>query len=80
MSAREISAPVASPAGVGDAVAVVAPFASEGDLAVGPAVEARTEADELTHPGGTLGDEDLDGRLVAEADARDEGVVEVLLG
>ena len=66
------------PTGVRDPVAVVPALAGQGDLAGVVGVEARPERDELVHPGRALGDEDLDGRLVAEADARDEGVVEVL--
>lgn len=65
---------------VGDAVAVVPALPGEGDLAGRVGVEPRPEPDELAHPGRTLGDEHLDGQLVAQPDARDEGVVEVLLG
>ena len=65
-------------AGVRDAVTVVTPFARQGDLSGGVGVETRAEPDELAHAGRALGDEDLNGVLVARADARDERVVEVL--
>jgi hypothetical protein len=49
-------------------------------LAVGVAVEGGAEGDQLTQPVRALGAEDPYGVLVAEADARDEGVLQVVLG
>ena len=66
-------------AGVGDPVAVVAALAGQQDLAGRVAVELRTERDELADPLRSLGDEGGHGLDVAEADAGDEGVAQVLL-
>ena len=66
---------------VRDAAAVVAALAGQLDLAgVGVGVEAGAGGDQPAYGVGALGDEGADGLLVAQARARDEGVVEVLLG
>jgi hypothetical protein len=65
---------------VRDPVAVVAALAGQEDLAGRPPVELRTERDELAHPGRALVDERRDRVDVADPDARDQGVAQVLLG
>ncbi|CAM5430549.1 hypothetical protein SPURM210S_06104 [Streptomyces purpurascens] len=65
---------------VGDAAAVVAPLAGEFQSALGGLVEPGAGLDEAAYGVGALGDEDADGFLVAQARARDQGVVEVLFG
>ncbi|CAM5633851.1 hypothetical protein SGRIM128S_07255 [Streptomyces griseomycini] len=65
---------------VGDAAAVVAALAGELQAALGGLVELRTGGDQTAHGVGALGDEDADRLLVAQARARDQGVVQVLLG
>ncbi len=65
-------------AGVGDAAAVVAALAGEFQAAFLRLVEVRARRDEPSYRVGALGDEDADRLLVAQARARDQGVVEVL--
>ena len=65
-------------AGVEDAVAVVAALAGQREPAGVAAVELGPEGDEVPDGVGALAHERLDGVDVAEADARDEGVVDVL--
>jgi hypothetical protein len=67
-------------AGVGDAAAVVAALAGELQLSFGRLVEVRAGLDEAAYGVGALGDEDADRFLVAQAGARDQGVVQVLFG
>ncbi len=67
-------------AGVQDAVAVVATLAGQRDLAGVAAVEVGAERDEVPDARRALVDERLDGLDVTEADAGDEGVVDVLGG
>ena len=78
MSAREISLPVASPPGVGDAVAVVPALAGQLELALGVEVELgpRATSSRTRRP---LVDEGGHGLDVADPDAGDERVVQVLL-
>ena len=79
MSAREISLPVASPPACAmrsrwwppSRVSLISPL--------GVAVELGAERDELADPRRALVTRAVDGGDVAEPDARDEGVVEVLL-
>ena len=65
---------------VGDAAAVVAALAGERDVAAVGGVEGGAGGDQAAYGVGALGDQGPDGLLVAEARARDEGVVQVLLG
>ncbi|CAM5713868.1 hypothetical protein SBADM41S_03980 [Streptomyces badius] len=65
---------------VGDAAAVVAALAGERDVAAVGGVEVGAGGDQPAYGVGALGDQGAHGLLVAEARARDEGVVEVLLG
>lgn len=65
---------------VGDAAAVVAALAGQRDVAAVGGVEVRAGGDQSAYGVGALGDQGAHGLLVAEARARDEGVVEVLLG
>ncbi len=65
---------------VGDAAAVVAALAGQRDVAAVGGVEVRAGVDQPAYGVGALGDQGAHGLLVAEARARDEGVVEVLLG
>ena len=66
---------------VRDAAAVVAALAGQLELAaLGGLVEVRAGRDEPAYGVGALGDEDAYGLLVAQARARDQGVVQVLLG
>lgn len=65
---------------VGDAAAVVAALAGQRDVAAVGGVEVRAGVDEPAYGVGALGDQGAHGLLVAEARAREEGVVEVLLG
>ena len=64
---------------VGDAAAVVAALAGERDLAAVGGVEVRAGGDQPAYGVGALGDQGPDGLLVAQARARDEGVVQMLL-
>lgn len=67
-------------AGVGDAAAVVAALAGEGEAALGGLVEVRAGRDEAAHGVRALGDQEADRLPVAQARAGDQGVVQVLLG
>lgn len=67
-------------AGVRDAAAVVAALAGQFQLALGGRVEPGAGLDEAAYGVGALGDEEADRVLVAHSGARDQGVVEVLLG
>lgn len=79
-SAREISAPVASPPHVRDTTAVVAALAGERYLvAARGGVEAGSGTDEPVDGVRALGHKGPDGGLVAESGARDEGVGQMLL-
>lgn len=64
---------------VRDAAAVVTALTGECQLAFGGLVEVGTGLDQAAYGVGALGDEDAHGVLVAQARARDEGVLEVLL-
>ena len=66
-------------AGVGDPVLVVPTLAGQPELALVVEVELGAEGDELADPLRPLVDESRDGRDVAHAAARHEGVVQVLL-
>lgn len=65
---------------VGDAAAVVAALAGQLQAALFGLVEVGAGLDQPPYGVGALGDEDADGVLVAQARARHQGVVEVLLG
>ena len=78
-SAREISAPVASPPAC-DAVAQVAALAGQRDVAALVGVEARAERDEAAYGIGSLGHERVHGCGVAQTRPGDEGVDLVLGG
>lgn len=67
-------------AGVRDTAAVVTALAGELQVARGGLVEVGAGRDEAAYGVGALGDEDAYGLLVAQARARHQGVVEVLLG
>ncbi len=68
------------PARVGDTTAVVAALAGEQDLALVVLVEGRSGGDQAADRARALGDEHPHRLLVAQARARDEGVLQVLLG
>lgn len=65
---------------VGDAAAVVAALAGQRDGAVVRGVEVGAGPDQPPYGVGALGDQGPYRRLVAQARARDQGVVQVLLG
>ncbi|CAM5467725.1 hypothetical protein SVIOM342S_01277 [Streptomyces violaceorubidus] len=65
---------------VGDAAAVVAALAGEGQAALGGLVEVRAGRDEPAYGVGALGGQDADRFRVAQAGAGHQGVVQVLLG
>lgn len=65
---------------VGDTAAVVAALAGELQAAFLRLVEVGAGLDQAAYGVGALGDEDADRVLVAQAHARDQGVVQVLLG
>ncbi len=65
---------------VGDAAAVVAALPGQLQAALFGLVEVGAGLDEPAYGVGALGDEDADGLLVAQARARHQRVVEVLLG
>jgi hypothetical protein len=74
LSARRIAT------GMGDAIAVMTALARQRDRTRGVQIEMRSQADEIAHALGTLGDQGCDGIDIAEPSARDEGVVAMLLG
>ena len=66
--------------GMGDAIAMVSALASQSDGSGGIQVKVGTEANEIADAVGALGDERLHRIDIAQTGARDEGVVQMLLG
>ncbi len=79
-SAREISAPVASPPACAIRSAWWPPSRVSAIPPSGAVSNRAPSADELPHPVRPLGDQDLDGRGVAQPGAGDQGVREVRAG
>ena len=61
-----------------DPVTVMPTFSGQEDVPAGRAVELRSESDEFAHAHRTLGHQRPDRRLVAQTDAGDQGVVQML--